>query len=137
VDSVDTGNASVVLRAPITLEGLNAIRNQVRQATVDAGMTPERADLLVLAVNEGMMNAILHGGGGGEVTLMRTARDGLIAVVEDVRGHHFDLPAHTPPQDQLGGRGLWLVKQICDRVAIRRGRRGTQLVLAFGLRSPV
>jgi anti-sigma regulatory factor (Ser/Thr protein kinase) len=95
VDSVYAGDSSAVLRTPVTLETLNVVRDQVRQVAVDAGMPSARADLFVLAVNEGMMNAILHGGGGGDVTVTVTPHDGLVAVVEDVRGYHFELPRPT------------------------------------------
>lgn len=133
MNPVDADNGSVVVRTPVTLETVTAIRDQLRQATIDAGLSADRADLFVLALNEGMMNAILHGGGAGDVTLMVIPADGLVAVIEDVRGQHFELPATSPPPGQLGGRGLWLVKQICDRVTIRRGRRGTQLILSVAV----
>src|SRR5688572_347922 len=120
----------MLMRTALTLETLAAIRIQIRHTTINAGVAPDRADLFVVAVHEGMMNALVHGGGAGDVSLMTTMDGELVTVVEDVRGQHFDLPTTSPSQRQLGGRGLWIVTQICDRVAVRRGPRGTQLLMA-------
>jgi anti-sigma regulatory factor (Ser/Thr protein kinase) len=54
--------------------------------------------------------------------VVRTWRenDALLCEVADA-GHIADPLAgrELPPPDQLGGRGLWLVNQLCDLVQLR------------------
>ena len=39
-----------------------------------------------------------------------------------------------PPLDATGGRGLWLIHRICDRVDLRSGAGGTRIQLEMSLR---
>jgi anti-sigma regulatory factor (Ser/Thr protein kinase) len=45
------------------------------------------------------------------------------------------LPQHTPPHPtQIDGRGLWLVRQLCDQVDISSSPNGTTVRLTMRLR---
>jgi hypothetical protein len=37
--------------------------------------------------------------------------------------------------DAPGGRGLWLIRQVCDRVELHTGRSGTRVRLEMSLRA--
>jgi anti-sigma regulatory factor (Ser/Thr protein kinase) len=78
-----------------------------------------RGEDLVVAVNELATNSIVHGGGRGRL-LVWVEGDTLICEVRD-RGNIRDALAGRarPLPEQLGGRGLWLVNNLCDLVQIR------------------
>lgn len=109
-----------------TAHGLGAIRSLVAQHGARAGLPDISREDLVLAVNELVTNSVQYGGGGGTLRIWRDEPDALVC---EVRDHGFirdplvgRLP---PPVDQYGGRGLWLVNQLCDLAQIRSGPSGT------------
>jgi anti-sigma regulatory factor (Ser/Thr protein kinase) len=102
------------------------IRDMVFDHVVGSGLDTVAAEQLVLAVNELVSNTITHGGGAGTVRLWR---DGVVAVCEVSDGGRLDAPPllgrRQPMVEQVGGRGLWLVNQLCDLVQIRAVTGGT------------
>ncbi|HTZ86041.1 MAG TPA: sensor histidine kinase [Solirubrobacteraceae bacterium] len=108
-----------------TSGGLGAIRSLVAQHAIRAGLTEPSREDLVLAVNELVTNSVQYGGGGGTLSIWPEAGE----LVCEVRDHGFiedPLAGRIPPPvDQYGGRGLWLVNQLCDLVQIRSGPEGT------------
>jgi anti-sigma regulatory factor (Ser/Thr protein kinase) len=92
-------------------------------------------DLIELAVGEACANAVEHGSPRGvqnEFVLRCFAADRteLIFEVED-EGVGFSLTrlklSALPNLESEGGRGLFLINQIMDQVAIRRTARGLSL----------
>lgn len=109
---------------PVDAWSLQAARDHVAERAAAAGVGHDRAAALVLAVNELTTNSVRHGGGRG---LLRTWEDGgLVCEVSDA-GHIRDVLAgrRRPPLDRAGGRGLWLVNQLCDLVQLRSSPAGT------------
>jgi anti-sigma regulatory factor (Ser/Thr protein kinase) len=108
-----------------TANGIGTIRSLVAQRGARAGLDEISREDLVLAVNELVTNSVQHGGGGG--TLRIWGEPG--ALVCEVRDHGFirdPLAGRLPPPvDQYGGRGLWLVNQLCDLAQIRSSQDGT------------
>lgn len=100
-------------------DGLAALRSFVLEQATTAGMVRERADNLVLAINELATNSILHGGGHGRAAIWRDG-DSLICDVYD-NGAVTDplVGRRHPPTSAAGGRGLWVAHQLCDLVALR------------------
>lgn len=84
-----------------------------------AGLPRQRRELLVFVVNELTTNSVEHGGGAGTLMLWRNAA-GVVAEVRD-RGHVQEplVGRVRPDQQQGGGRGVWLVNQLCDLVELR------------------
>lgn len=89
-------------------------------------------DLIELAVGEACANAIEHGspqGAQNEFVLRCFTADGseLVFEVEDegsgfsLAGQHLTSP---PDLEAEGGRGLFLINQIMDQVAVRRTPHG-------------
>jgi anti-sigma regulatory factor (Ser/Thr protein kinase) len=112
---------------------LAAVRRHVERVAKRAGIASrERADL-VAAASELAANSVAHGGGAGTLRTWRE-HDFLLIEFED-RGR-IDEPLVgrlRPTLTQEGGRGLWLVNQLCDLVQIRSGELGTTVRLQTAL----
>jgi anti-sigma regulatory factor (Ser/Thr protein kinase) len=108
-----------------TAHGLGAIRSLVAQQGARAGLAEISREDLVLAVNELVTNSVQYGGGGGTLRIWREP-GALVCEVRD-RGFIRDplVGRLPPPVDQYGGRGLWLVNQLCDLAQIRSSPDGT------------
>jgi len=105
--------------------GLAALRLLVRQAGAEARLAASRITDLVLAANEIASNSIRHGDGAGIFKVWIDDR----AVVCDIRDggqiHEPLIGRRRPAASQIGGRGLWLVNQLCELVQIRSSTAGT------------
>lgn len=97
-------------------DDLGVIRREVVAHAAAHGLTAARCTDVAIVVSELATNSIQHGGGGGTLASWTLGR----SVVHEVHdGGHITDPAPgsiLPPPDQAGGRGLWLVNQISDRV---------------------
>lgn len=115
-------------------DDLRELRAAVAQRAVAAGLPARRADDLVLAAHEVAANAHLHGGGSAELRTWTDAGEFLCEVADRGCGMSDPEAGTTPPApSQIGGRGLWLARQLCDRVQIRTGADGTVVVLHLTL----
>ena len=104
---------------------LAQVRDKVTACATAHGLEPDRLLDLLAAVTEAAANSIRHAGGTG--TLRTWAQQGeLICEIRDT-GHFQDpLAGRVRPRfDQSGGRGLWLIHQLCDLVQIRSNQDGT------------
>jgi anti-sigma regulatory factor (Ser/Thr protein kinase) len=104
---------------------LPALRRFVAARGAAFGLSNDRISDLIVCVNELGTNSVRHGGGFG---LARLWPDGeqVVAQVHD-QGTIADPLAgrDRPAVDGLGGRGLWLVNQLCDLVQVRSSPSGT------------
>lgn len=104
------------------------------------GLTGDRLDDFVVAVNELLTNAVRHGGGRGRVTLW-CADDSVVCEVSDTG---TGLPDTTPERPvrpvatQPGGWGLWLAEELTDTFALITGNGGTTVRISsrVSLREP-
>ena len=119
----------------LEFEGDRGALRRVRAAVVDhahlCGLDATAVEHLVLAVNELVSNSINHGGGRGAIRLWC---DGAAAVCEvsdtgDLLAGPPLLGRQQPDLSRSGGRGLWLVNQLCDLVQIRGSSAGTTVRL--------
>jgi anti-sigma regulatory factor (Ser/Thr protein kinase) len=107
----------------------------VRAAT-DAEDDERRRQDFVLAVSEATANSIAHGGGTGTLRLWHEGAR-LVAEIRD-RGRLADPLAgrvRPRPDSADGGRGLWIINQLCDLVEIRALPTGTTLRMHMELGS--
>jgi len=131
---------------------LHALRAGVKAHACQAGLPEARAEDVVLVVHELAANAVSHGAGTGRLRIWRLAGS-LHCQVEDGEplgsGHPGEPPDHagTEPADAADapgppsgrplpsrpGHGLWLVRQVADRMRILSGARGTRATVAFDL----
>ncbi|TKK87800.1 ATP-binding protein [Herbidospora galbida] len=106
----------------------NTLRGRVMRGARLAGLSDERVEDLALAVHEAVVNVVEHGGGRGELTMWQDGTD-LVIEVSDEKGELTTAHVRAeppPPPSKGGGRGLWLIHQICDEVVIsRRAGRST------------
>jgi anti-sigma regulatory factor (Ser/Thr protein kinase) len=106
---------------------LHSLRHAVAADPIASSLDLDRISDLVFVVNEAATNALRHG--DGEYTT-RLWHDGA-SVVSEVRtsSRVEDLMAgrRRPPVHGEGGRGLWLINQICDLVELRSCQEGTSL----------
>jgi len=104
---------------------LMELRTLVRTRAEQLRVHPDRADDLVLAVNEVVTNSLRHGGGTADVAVWADDTS-MVCEVRD-RGHIADILAgrFSPPPSATSGRGLWLVNQLCDLVQLRSSAHGT------------
>ena len=106
---------------------LARIRRFVLDRALAAGLTPDKADDLCLAVNELAANSIDHGGGDGILRMWREP-DRLVVEVSDAGMITDPMVGRVDPTlDQARGRGLWMAHQLSDLLQIRRTARGTVL----------
>lgn len=112
---------------------LASIRNVVRGHADRAGLSEARAIDLVLAVSEVTANTIRHAKSAGCLKIWQTARE-IVCQIED-KGLISDPLAgrRRPSLEAMGGHGLWIVYQICDRVEIDSGEGGTTIRLHMAI----
>ena len=102
-----------------------ATRRTVAQYARSCGLPTERVEVLELAASELATNSIRHGGGTGTLA-MWTEPEAVVIEFSD-SGHLTDplTGRLAPALDSVGGRGLYLVHQLCDLVQVRSSPRGT------------
>jgi anti-sigma regulatory factor (Ser/Thr protein kinase) len=102
-----------------------ATRRTVAHYARSCGLADDRVEVLELAASELATNSIRHGGGSGSLAMWLEA--GAVVVEFTDRGRLADpLTGRLEPTlDQHGGRGLYLVNQLCDLVAVRSSVNGT------------
>lgn len=104
---------------------LVAVRRHVREQASRHGLPGDRAQQLVIAVNELVTNALRHGRGPGG---LRVWRDRTAVVCEiSGPGRIEDPLAGRRPRDASpdGPHGLWLVNRLCDLTEQRTAPTGT------------
>jgi anti-sigma regulatory factor (Ser/Thr protein kinase) len=98
---------------------LAAVREAVTSCAGRSGMQGARLRELLIACTEVASNSLRYGGGGGT---LRMWAEGSSMICEFHDSGYLSDPLVgriRPVPDQLGGRGMWLVQQLCDLVQIR------------------
>jgi anti-sigma regulatory factor (Ser/Thr protein kinase) len=114
-----------VLRGTYGPRDVPATRRTVAQYARRVGLSDEQVEVLELAASELATNSIRYGGGTGTLA-MWLEPDAVVIEFSDA-GHLADplTGRLTPPLDAPGGRGLYLVNQLCDLVQVRSSPQGT------------
>jgi anti-sigma regulatory factor (Ser/Thr protein kinase) len=119
--------ADAVLRGDFGPGDVPGTRRTVAQYARRCGLSEEQVKVLELAASELATNSIRHGGGAGSVAMWLEPG---AAVVEFSDSGHVTDPLTgrlMPPLEREGGRGLYLVNQLCDLVQLRSSDRGTTI----------
>jgi anti-anti-sigma factor len=153
---------ALILEQAFDADSLYALRAAVAAHGLAAGLSPGRADDLVIAVHELAANAVRHGAGHGELRVWRAGHtlrcqisdDGLPAAAEDGQAPSGDGAASGEKaasaekaargeKDVDGnpaarwrtepGHGLSLVRQIADQSSLTSGPDGTLATVSFAL----
>jgi anti-sigma regulatory factor (Ser/Thr protein kinase) len=106
---------------------LRELRSLVWHRAMDAGLGETRADDAVTAVNELASNSLRHAGGRGVLRIWE-ADASFVCEVSDDGFIDAPLVGRTRPGfDEPGGRGLWMVNQLCELVQVRSSSAGTAI----------
>jgi serine/threonine-protein kinase RsbW len=114
---------------------LTSLRHAVTSYAAACGLADERLEDFVLSVNEIMMNVVRHGGGSGSLELRLADHHLTCWITDDGPG----IPAHfmhnppLPPIHVQGGRGLWVSRQLCDKMIVTTGETGTTVELVMSV----
>jgi len=110
----------------VDLAGLAVLRVSVAEIAEDAGLSAQRRDELVVAVNEVATNALAHTAHPAFVSRGLDRAEGSLVVEVATHGCIADpLVGRELRPSALGGRGLWIVNQLCDLVETRSGPWGS------------
>lgn len=108
---------------------LNEVRDAVESSLLAAGYARDRAEDVVLAVNEVATNAVEHGTADAQISVWTTA-DGFVFEVQDDGSLRDPLPGlRAPHPSEPRGRGIWIARQLCDSLHVWAGRTGTHVRL--------
>ena len=93
-----------------------------------AGILPRaRLDAMLLAVNEAATNALIHGGKHGVVRIWADDEHFVCEVADDGRLGDPLAGRRVPDARSSGGRGMWMINQLCDLVELHADPSQTTL----------
>jgi anti-sigma regulatory factor (Ser/Thr protein kinase) len=132
--SVRPATASTLLDRRFGRDEITVVRHEVT-ARLDASALGDRLPGFVLAINEVITNAVLHAGGHGRIVLSVTPGAVWCTVTDSGSGipEQFRSPPEVPEAFEVGGRGIWLAHQLCDKVTMATGPIGTTIELGLRL----
>ena len=111
---------------------LRPVRALATAQAAGAGLSPDRAADLVLAVSELAANTLSHTAAGGVLRCWQTPGELLCEIAD--RGWIADpLAGRQQPPEDGRGHGLWLVHQVCDLVELRTSPAGSTIRLHMRL----
>lgn len=126
-----------VLRLEYSHGGLAEVRDYAEGWARTTALTPARRGDLVLAVSEAAANSLSHGGGKGTLRLWNSVGTdaGVVAEIHDAGLLADPLAGRRRPSlaSANGGRGLWMIHQLCDLVEVRATDDGFTLRLHMAI----
>ena len=125
--TVGTIGTEVLLTETFDHSSITALRHAVASRSSQAGLSGDRLDDFVVAVNELLTNAVRHGGGLGRLALWRQGGAVVCEVSDSGAGLAGPVPSRQrrPAADQPGGWGLWLAEELTDTFQLTTGNGGT------------
>jgi anti-sigma regulatory factor (Ser/Thr protein kinase) len=124
----------VSARHEFVWDSLGTVRTVVMRQAARAGLGVRQVADLVQSVNEVATNSLKFGGGHGALRVWSDA-DALVCEIADSGRLGQPLAGRQrPAPDAAGGRGLWLVNQLCDLVELRSYPTGVVVRLHMRVR---
>jgi anti-sigma regulatory factor (Ser/Thr protein kinase) len=117
------------LRVDFDADNLPEVRALVLRQAAVAGLDTARSADAMLAVNEAASNSLRHGGGRGSLQVWRTGEALVCEVRDDGQITEPLVGRERPDPSARGGRGLWMMNQLCDLVQVRTFLPGTTVRL--------
>ena len=125
----------VLMSQTFTPDDVTRLRREVAGHATRCGLHGVRLDDFVLAVHESVVNAVEHAGGLGHLRLWTV--DGVITAETSDRGTGVPEPYASGDKQASGqettGRGLYLMRRLCDAADLRTGPDGTSVLLTMRL----
>ncbi len=112
----------LLMSQPFAAASVRGLRHAVAEQLAELGAGGAAEDFL-LAVQELMTNAVLHGGGAGRLELRRVA-DVVVCEIIDHGAAAEVPPVRLPGATQPGGRGLWLAHHLTGTLMLTRRADG-------------
>ena len=130
---------SIKIEIPSLGENIRIIESFIDNAKERFELDDDIYGNIMIAVTESVNNAIIHGNNSDKsknVQLTLEIEENTIKFVVKDEGPGFDyqnLPDPTAPEnlDKPGGRGIFLMKNLCDEVSFKEN--GTIIELSFYL----
>ena len=116
-----------VLRGTYGPADVPATRRTVAQYARRIGLPDDKVEVLQLAASELATNTVRHGGGTGTVAMWTTPSAAIVEFHDAGRLTDPLTGRLMPSLDQEGGRGVFLVNQLCDLVQLRSSDEGTTI----------
>ncbi|MGW0431328.1 ATP-binding protein [Micromonospora sp. NPDC003197] len=118
-------------------DALYSLRAALTAHASDLGAGPVLVEQLLIMASELATNAIRHGGGAGRLRMWRDHGQ-LHLQISDHGPGLADPTVGTRPPDQsaIGGRGMWICRQLCDDLFIDTGAGGTTITAVVRLDEP-
>jgi serine/threonine-protein kinase RsbW len=128
-----------MLTLPSDPSNINQVERLVDQISSAYHLNADKRDCLLISLTEAVTNAIIHGNkqDRSKTVSIRYAQvtDGLAIHVSDQGGgfNYQNLPDPTCPERicECGGRGVFLMNQLCDRMQFTNG--GSTVEMRFSL----
>jgi anti-sigma regulatory factor (Ser/Thr protein kinase) len=119
------------MEQPFDAISLVSLRSAVAAHGSALGLADGRVEDLVLVAHELATNAVRHGGGVGLLRLWRADGSVFCEVADSGAGFLFTRPDRDrrPDVGAPGGRGLWIVARLVDRMRVDSGATGTVAVV--------
>ena len=126
---------SIQIQIPSLSENIRIIESFIDNAKEKYALNDDIYGNIMIAVTESVNNAILHGNQGDKsknVDLQLKLEDDTIRFTVEDQGKGFkydELPDPTAPEnlENPGGRGIFLMKHLCDEVNFREEGRIVEL----------
>lgn len=130
---------SLKIQIPSLLENIRIVESFIDNVKDKYNINDDIYGNIMVAVTESVNNAIKHGNKldkNKNVILITEYEDNLVRFIIEDEGEGFDyntLPDPTAPDriEQLGGRGIFLMKHLSDEVKFLKGGKGVELVFYF------
>jgi serine/threonine-protein kinase RsbW len=127
---------SIVIQIPSILENIRVIESFIDNAKEQYNINDDIYGNIVVAVTEAINNAIRHGNREDRkknVNLTLSLLEDTIKFVVKDEGEGFDhqhLPDPTAPEnlEKIGGRGIFLMRQLADELHFREQGREVEMV---------
>jgi anti-sigma regulatory factor (Ser/Thr protein kinase) len=122
-----------LLSQPFDGGQLAVVRRWVDKLAAEVGLPAQRRADFVLAVDEVITNAVRHGGGHGHLDVWAAQRRLWFLVTDTGPGLAVPVASRAPEPTVVGGRGLWITRQLTDDFTIATGPFGTTVTAAVDL----
>ncbi|MGB0862085.1 MAG: ATP-binding protein [Saprospiraceae bacterium] len=120
-------------------KNISVIEPYINQVVEAYDVDHEMYGNILISLTEAVNNAIMHGNDGDEekmvrVELKKNTKNLVFSISDDGAGFNYDdLPDPTAPENilKLGGRGIFLMKQLADLVVF--SSEGNTVEIQFNL----
>jgi anti-sigma regulatory factor (Ser/Thr protein kinase) len=124
----------VVVDQPFNEEGLYSLRAAVAAHASSLGVGPVMVERLLILASELATNAIRHGGGSGRLRLWREETALHLQISDEGPGMPDPAVGTRPPDTMaVGGRGMWICRQLVEDLQIATGPDGTTITAVLSL----